>query len=749
MQKVEFELDEQELNNWLENQYIDSKRSKNSILGDLLKARDIIKKQQEDLQKTNKDLLALTVELEKELEKRKSTEKKLFAHNERLELLVDKRTASLKQLNSALLRQIEDKREIEKDLIENERKFRTLYDNSPDMYVSVSPDDASIKLCNKTLLKYTGYEAKELIGESVFFMYHESCLDDAKEAFNEFITTGKVRDKELKLKRKDGSIIDVSLNVDSVKDENGKILYSMSSWRDITERLKSEKIIRDNEKIFKAIFKNSPLGMAILDTSGKLLFVNPALVNFTGYSDEELKSMIFTEFTHPEDINKDLDKYLELVQGKIKSYKMEKRYINKNGEIVWGNLNVTGIRDDNDDLEFVLGMAEDITEVKELEESRESLLHDLRERNKELNCLYQLSRLTSDSKLGIIEVLKKTTEIIPPAWKYPEITEVKITFEDVEYKTPGFRESKWKLDKSFAVGSENEINIKVVYLKEMPAMYYGPFLKEEQELILALARNLSHYIERKKYEDKVLRQKEILEDLVAKRTSELIRANKDLEEFSYSVSHDLRAPLRHLSAFSQMLVEKISGIADKKALHYLDIINKSATKMDSLITAILNFSRTGRVTINKSRIDMNSLINEIIRDFQLDLTERKVNWIIGELPEINGDTLLIKQAFVNVISNAIKYTSLEEVAEITIIGNSNGDKATISIIDNGVGFASENADNIFGVFQRLHAEEEFNGIGIGLANVKKIITRHGGDITGKGSPGEGAEFTITLPNGEA
>ncbi len=178
---------------------------------------------------------------------------------------------------------------------ENENKFRILYDNSPDMYISVSPVDATILTCNQTLLKNLGYAKEEVIGKSVFGMYHEDSLDEIKKTFQQFVETGKVKNKELIIKRKDGSKIYVSINTEAVRDENQKILYSISSWRDISEQKKAEQALKHSEEKYGKIIETTSKGFCLLDNSGKIIDVNPAYCEYSGYSKNELREMYISD----------------------------------------------------------------------------------------------------------------------------------------------------------------------------------------------------------------------------------------------------------------------------------------------------------------------------------------------------------------------------------------------------------------------------------------------------------------------
>ncbi len=274
------------------------------------------------------------------------------------------------------------------------------------------------------------------------------------------------------------------------------------------------------------------------------------------------------------------------------------------------------------------------------------------------------------------------------------------------------------------------------------------FLQEEKDIAQEVASQLAIVIERSRMRGELALRAEELEERVRKRTEQYEAANKELEAFSYSVSHDLRAPLRSVDGYVQILLEDYSGSLDENGKRVCHVISDSARQMGRLIDDLLAFSRVGRADLRRLPVDMEVLVHAIYHELTTEEERASFDVTIGPLPGVMGDPTLMRQVWVNLLSNAIKFSSKKEKTVIRVSGTTEDGKTVYQVADEGAGFDQRYADKLFGVFQRLHSSREFEGTGVGLAIVQRIVNRHGGTVWAEGRPGEGATFYFSVDKGE-
>jgi len=484
------------------------------------------------------------------------------------------------------------------------------------------------------------------------------------------------------------------------------------------------------EEQYKILFESNPQPMLVydLETLG-ILTVNDAAVEKYGYSRDEFYDITIKDIRPSEDIKQLLDH----VSNNNEKYQFSTgwRHRKKDGSIIDVEILSHEIIFNDRKARFV--SVNDVTEKKHVEEA----LKDTEQRY----------RNTLDHMLEGFQLIGydyRYLYINDAGAKQGRSTMGELMGHTMIEKYPGIENTKMfsnlrkTMEERIPCNQENEFT----FPDGSKSWFYLQFEPVPDGVII-----LSSDITKEKAAEQELKMhREHLEDIVVSRTEELETVNKELEAFSYSVSHDLRAPLRHIAGFIELLQNDISGTLNEKHQRYFNNIITSVKRMGNLIDDLLSFSRMGRVEMHRSKVNLDNLVKESIKDLKEDLLNRKITWEIEPLPIIEGDSAMLKQVFLNLLSNAVKFTSKKEEAVIRIGVNEVDGKNIFYVKDNGAGFNMKYVDKLFGVFQRLHSNAEFEGTGIGLANVKRIIHRHEGNIWAEGKVDKGTSIFFTLNN---
>jgi len=624
-------------------------------------------------------------------------------------------------------------------LKENEERFRSLYENVT-IGIYRTTLDGRILMANPAMVSMLGFDTFEQLEQRN--LQEEGYEPDyPRSKFLEIIENdGKIIGLESAWNRRNGKALFVRESANAVRDGNGRIIYYDGTVEDITDRKKAEEALHENEKRLREAQEMAHLGFWFWDIKTgnvdwsdevfKIFCLDPA--TFKPQIDSILKLSPWPE-------NNQRDK--ELISRAIESHEpgtYEQKFLRPDKSIGYYYSTFRGSYDNNGNLISIVGTILDITERKQVEEA-------LRESEDKFKYVFDHSvigkSLTFPS--GEIHVNKAFCDML--GYSQDELENTK--WQDIS--SPQDIEVTQSHLNMLLSGEKDSVRFVKRYIHKNGSVIWtdvGTALRRDADRKpLYFMTAINNITEMKKAEEALHNLNEELEQRVADRTESLQAANKELEAFSYSVSHDLRAPLRSVHGFTKILLEDYESTLDEEGKRICGIISSSATQMGALIDDLLSFSRIGRSNMHPSEIDMKKMARLIFEGMTSPTERERIKLNIGKLYRAFGDVTLFGQVWTNLISNAIKYTSKNDVSEINIGSKADGKMITYFIKDNGVGFDMQYAHKLFGVFQRLHSEAEFEGNGVGLAIIQRIILKHGGKVWAEGKVGKGATFYFSLP----
>ncbi|MDB6127489.1 MAG: hypothetical protein JWM35_1385 [Verrucomicrobia bacterium] len=496
--------------------------------------------------------------------------------------------------------------------------------------------------------------------------------------------------------------------------------------------------------------------LCIADFSGHFTRLNPAWTETFGFATEELMAKPYLDFVHPDDRERTQAQAARQAQG-LEATSFENRYLCKDGTYRWLQWNARPVVPDR----VIFATARDVTDRKRVEQ------------------IHLQFRSLFESLPGLYLVLTPRFKIVAVSDAYVKsamTTRAALLEQDLFEAFPdnpddsaatGVVNLRASLERVLETGATDTMAVQKYDVRRPDGTYEERFWSPINSPVFGADRQVEYIIHRVEDVTDFVRQKtregavpdlqsrlNLMEAEIFKNSHQLQAANQqlqavngELEAFSYSVSHDLRAPLRHIDGFANLLTKHAAGSFDEKSRRYVEVISEAARKMGRLIDDLLSFSRMGRVQMKHSLVDQNDLVASVIRDGRFDRPERPIEWHIAPLPTVSGDAALLRQVWSNLIGNAVKYSGRVPAPRIEIGTQpaATPGEQVFFIRDNGAGFDMRYVEKLFGVFQRLHSEAEFEGTGIGLANVRRIVTRHRGRVWAEGSPEAGAVFYFSLP----
>ena len=582
---------------------------------------------------------------------------------------------------------------------------RSLIEASLDPLVTISPD-GKITDVNEATVQVTGVLREKLIGSdfSSYFIDPE----EARLGYEQVFKEGSVRDYPLAILHVSGAITHVLYNASVYRDADGKVLGVFAAARDTTERKKAEDLLHATSAYARSLIEASLDPLVTISPEGKITDVNHATELITGVSREWLNGTDFSNyFTEPRKAREGYRKVFK--EGYVKDYPLAIRH--SSGRVTDVFYNATVYRDAAGKVRGVFAAARDVTETKKASQYARSLIE---------SSLDPLVTISPDGK--ITDVNEATVRVTGVMRDRLIGTDFSNNFTEPEKAREGYQQV-------FKIGfvKDYPLTIRSTTGKLTDVLYNASVYRDDKDNVLgvfAAARDVT----------------------VRKQASvELESSNRELESFTYSVSHDLRAPLRAIDSFSKILVDEHSSKLDAEAKRLLGIIRHNTGQMGKLIDDLLTLSRLGRSEISTQMVEMSDMIKDVFRLLKPSFPGRNIEFVTHTIHDARVDPTLFRQVWQNILSNAMKFTGNRDKAKIEVSSTLDKNNVVYSIKDNGVGFNMEFAHKLFRVFERLHSADEFEGSGVGLAIVNRIVTRHGGKVWAEAKEGEGATFYVELP----
>jgi len=649
-----------------------------------------------------------------------------------------------------------------KRMEETRERLAAVVDSSDDAIISKDLNGI-INAWNRGAEKIFGYSAAEAVGKPMLMLFPPELVNEEPDILVRIRRGESIQHYETVRIRKDGKRIDVSVTVSPIRDGSGVVVGASKIARDISERKQAEAARLLAEERYRRFVERTAAGVLRNTLDGRILESNDAMVRMLGYDSRAE----FLARPTPEIHYMDPEERKHLVELLERNHALNNHEVcfkGRDGNPVWVVMSMVLVKGEDEAGDVIEATVIDVTARKEAERQLARQTDQLYLQSEELIRSQQSLETQTIMLQSVLDSMVEGLVAADENGKFilwnPAAT--RIVGMGAENVPPGKWNSHYGVylpdtvtplpdeQNPLSRAMHGEVSAAEIFLRN-PELDEGVWLeisggplKGKDGTTRGGVVAFRDITQRKQDEREIRQLNEELEARVEQRTEELEASNLELEAFTYSVSHDLRAPLRHIGGFSRILLEDFGPKMEPEALSHLHRIEDGTRRMGLLVDELLNLARVGRHALKLEPTPLNPIIDEVISMLQPEVNGRVVEWRIAELPAAMCDAILIKQVFQNLIANALKFTRPREHAVIEIGHQQENEQILFFIRDNGVGFSMKYQDKLFGVFQRLHRAEDFEGTGIGLATVKRIVHKHGGRVWANSELDKGATFYFTL-----
>lgn len=662
-----------------------------------------------------------------------------------------------------------------------------IVDSSEDAIVSKNLESI-VTSWNAGAERLFGYTAAEMIGHSITQIIPDERMHEEEEILAKIRSGERIQPFETLRLTKGRRLVDVSVSVSPIRNRQGQIIGASKVARDITHSREAEAALRQSEARFVKAFRTNPAAMCITTIrEGRFIEVNERYCQMFGFTREELVGQSAVELRLWDSVEERTMVMARLQsRGIVRNH--EGRFRNRKRDQLDALISMEMVDFPGESERVVITMFADITERKRAEEEIRRLNAELEQRviertaqlaaaNDELRSSRAELKSLFESLPGLYLVLTPDFKIVAVSDAYLKATMT--TREGIlgrgifeafpdnpdDPEATGVANLRASLERVLLNAAPDTMAIQKYDVRRLDGVFEDRYWSPINSPVVGEGRRIQYIIHRVEDVTEFVQRKAAAEDRdadinvrlqqmeaeifqslqkVQAVNLQLQAANKELESFSYSVSHDLRAPLRAMDGFSRAVLEDFGALLPPDGQRYLQIIRTSAQRMGSLIDDLLSFSRLSRAAMSRRTIDTRMLVQGVLDEMSGAREGRQTDVRLDELPPCDGDPALLKQVWVNLLSNAFKYTQKRESTVIEIGCKKEGGEHIYFVRDNGTGFDMRYAHKLFGVFQRLHRAEDYDGTGVGLAIVQRVIHRHGGRVWAEAAPDQGATFYFTL-----
>jgi PAS domain S-box-containing protein len=689
-----------------------------------------------DLEARNQELEESKKELSRKMDQIDSQRRAI------LNMMKDAEVArrNLESANTSLESEVTERRRAEEQALKANARLQYLLSSTTAVIYTASTANSAATFVSDNVRQMTGYQASDFLNDPRFWL-NRVHPDDLKGVLADLphMKEGKDYSYEYRFRRNDGTYIWVRDDMRLMRSGEENNPEIIGFWTDITSSKEAEEKIKQQNEFLNNVLESLTHPFYVVDihdytikTANSAAFENLLGVGATCYAMSHARNTPCEGTEHPCPLK-------EVLKTK-KPVVMEHVHYDKQGNPTTCQLNAYPVFDKEGNVVQMIEYCVDITERKQAEEKLRNRTIELNERVKELNCLYNLSRLILTPGISLEQIFQGTVDLIPPAMQYPDITCVRLVVEGRTFSSSNFKETVWRMESDFSLRGDRLGTLEVCYLEEKPLVDEGPFLREEKNLLNTIIERLARVIERQRAEEEIAR----LNTNLKMQAADLATANKELEAFSYSVSHDLRAPLRTAEGFSRALLEDYNDKLDERGKDFIKRIRSATHRMGQLIDDLLDLSLTLRKEMRLELTDLSKLAKSITSELKRTQPDRQVEFVIQNGLLAYCDTRLLQELLENLLANAWKFTGRNKQTRIEFGMTQQKGQKVYFVRDDGVGFDMNYVDKLFIPFQRLHSDSEFSGNGVGLALANRIVSRHGGRIWAESEVDKGATFYFTL-----